>query len=119
LAFYFMDVGWYHRLLIGSVQHALKLEDELEGYIPGIGLSRRIAQQSPIPFRRLNGLLKRVGLRPQNAQPLMMHSTHKIHTFYGVIAVLLVLFAILVQLSVESSSGPISPMEAPPSPTGT
>jgi len=93
LLFYFMDAGWYHRLLVGSVAHAIELEKDLANYVPGIGLSQRIGKESPLKLG-----------------PVTLHSKHKIHLFYGVIAVVLIAFAVIVQFGgpkLSSTSGSV------------
>ena len=48
LAFYFMDRFWYHRLLLGAVDHALCLEKSR----PELGLSIAIGKRSPLKILR-------------------------------------------------------------------
>lgn len=47
-AFYFMDKYWYHKLLKGSVMHAVFIEKSLEEQYPAITLSSTIGKYSPI-----------------------------------------------------------------------
>jgi len=46
--FFVMDYYWYHRLLIGSVKHGTKIEDEWGAAIPALGLTKAISKSSPI-----------------------------------------------------------------------
>jgi hypothetical protein len=62
-AFYFMDRHWYHRLLMGSVFHTIKIEKAVG---PELQLGVAIGKESPIPV-----LGKKV------------HSTQKIDLFYA------------------------------------
>jgi hypothetical protein len=77
MAFWFMDRHWYHRLLLGSVRHGLKVEKSLEPLIPEIALSESIKKESPA-----NILGRRVA------------STQRLNLFYWVIAVVLAIGAI-------------------------
>lgn len=49
-AFYFVDMHWYHRLLIGSVKHGEALEVELRKHLPAAGLTHQISASSPSPL---------------------------------------------------------------------
>lgn len=44
MAFYFMDQVWYHRLLIGAVKHAERIETILSADFPGVGLTQTISE---------------------------------------------------------------------------
>jgi hypothetical protein len=44
--FFLMDRYWYHELLRGAVSHASSLEKQLNGFIPGIGLTNKISDAS-------------------------------------------------------------------------
>lgn len=72
--FYFVDVYWYHPLLLGAVKKGLALETEIASDLPNINLTDTIGKSSPknILFWK------------------DMHSTGKANLFYfGVLAVLL------------------------------
>ncbi|MFU0866140.1 hypothetical protein [Kluyvera ascorbata] len=74
LLFYFVDVYWYHPLLLGSVRKGLALEKEIASDLPNINLTETIGNSSPknILFWK------------------DMHSTGKANLFYfGVLFVLL------------------------------
>jgi phosphoglycolate phosphatase-like HAD superfamily hydrolase len=45
-SFFLMDRFWYHILLRGAVSHASSLENQLNGRIPGIGLTNKISDAS-------------------------------------------------------------------------
>jgi hypothetical protein len=83
--FYFVDQIWYHRLLIGAVRHGERLETLLGGLVEGFGLTQRISRESPYVFHLF-------GWHPP------LHSRHKMQVFYGVVALLLCLLAVLVQI---------------------
>lgn len=63
--FWFMDKHWYHRLLLGAVDEATRLERELSGYGIAIRLTETISKKSPfVLFKR------------------EVHSKEKIDVFY-------------------------------------
>lgn len=85
LAFSFVDLSWYHRLLKGSVNHGRDLEQELRNYLPVAGLTIAISAASPS--------------RPLPWSTKEMHSTWKLRLFYIVIAALLAVVAVVLQLN--------------------
>lgn len=81
LLFYFVDVYWYHPLLLGSVKKGLALEQEIALDFPNINLTETIGNSSPknILFWK------------------NMHSTGKANLFYfGVLFVLLAICFLLL-----------------------
>lgn len=101
LGFYFVDQVWYHRLLIGAVRHAERLEDLLESDVPAVGLTHSISEASP--YQVSLGFWR-------DGCAFTLHSAHKLRLFYGLVAVLLLVLAFGVQLSaspptVEGGSG--------------
>lgn len=100
-AFYQVDQIWYHRLLLGSVQHGETLEKLLADEVPGIGLAQRIREESPYKFERLG--VAGPHLRKRNAKrwdwtQTTIRSSDKLRRFYWTITLLLVVFAVGVQL---------------------
>lgn len=100
LTFYMVDQIWYHRLLMGAVIHGQQLENELRKVLPVAGLTHQISQSSPYSLKLSAG--KRVLWQHK------LHTKGKIFFFYWFNAGLLVVFAIIVQLTVQ-----------PPSPSST
>ena len=45
--FYFIDRYWYHRLLVGFVNHAVFIEEKYKESIPELSLSEAIGKASP------------------------------------------------------------------------
>ena len=100
--FYFIDRHWYHRLLVGSVQNAIKIEERLKDEVYGIELSTTIGRNSPLDVssRRSLGalLLWLIGIAfgsdrrvwSENA----IHSDAKISMFYKSIGFLFIVFLI-------------------------
>lgn len=83
LAFYFMDVLWYHRLLKGAVTHGLAVEARIRSLaIHGFELTTAIGNASPVQLGRR-----------------MLHSTDKAHLFYRFGAGVLVFIATALQLA--------------------
>jgi hypothetical protein len=87
LAFYFMDMHWYHRLLLGSVKHTVKIEKERAVTRPELGLSRAIGDESPWP---LWGLFK-------------IHSSEKITLFYAAGLAVLSILTLMVMIATPSA----------------
>lgn len=46
VAFGYMDIFWYHRLLIGAVKHGMEIEERNKKYYPDLGLALRITKES-------------------------------------------------------------------------
>ncbi|MHC4336874.1 MAG: HAD family hydrolase [Planctomycetota bacterium] len=67
-AFYFMDRHWYHRLLLGAVNHGRNIERRMVRYFPEVELTEAIGKASPmsLPFTTRK-----------------LHSTGKMNLFYG------------------------------------
>jgi FMN phosphatase YigB (HAD superfamily) len=78
-ACYFMDRWWYHRLLYGAVHHGLYIEERLRDALPETSLTEAIGNASPF----------RLGAH-------FVRSNEKIDWFYGVVALLLCLGAIIL-----------------------
>lgn len=89
LAFFFMDGGWYHRLLHGAVEHGRSLENYIvtNSEVP-VGLANTIKQHSPLDtwFGK-------------------MRSDHKIISFYTALFGVSLLFAIGLWVSAASARG--------------
>jgi hypothetical protein len=86
--FYFVDQIWYHRLLLGAVEHGEKLEKILfDAGIDGFGLSAAIRAASPYQVSILGWPVGRP-----------IHSPTKLRLFYLGVAGLLIAAIILSQL---------------------
>lgn len=70
--FWMMDALWYHRLLIGAVNHTRWIEKRFGKHFPELGLSEAIGKASPI-----------------NLRILKIRSTHKLWAFYALMFLLL------------------------------
>lgn len=101
LGFYFVDRYWYHPLLIGSVKHGEKLEEELRVYLPQAGLTKEITAASHIKPPR--GLGRIAGKNDDKT----LRSEEKLRIFYWIGAATMMLAAAFLQLAAFSSSSEI------------
>jgi len=107
--FYFMDRYWYHRLLVGSVRHAIEIEKKYKHSLPELSLSDAIGKESPYRPRGLVWLVaKLVVSHPAFKSDGLLHSDGKIELFYkSVMAALVVLAALLAITNGISGSGAV------------
>jgi hypothetical protein len=90
--FWFMDEAWYHRLLLGSVMHAIRIEEGVALTLPELGLSRMIGVYSPWKVPGLN---------------VAVHSTGKMRIFYWTsIGALLISGGVLWLVGPGGKAGP-------------
>lgn len=101
--FYFIDRHWYHRLLIGAVKNALEIEKQFADNIPGIGLSSKIGESSPLDisecslrnyFLFILGLL--FGADKRIWTERRIHSDAKIAIFYKSVAYLFLIISVII-----------------------
>src|SRR5208283_3868031 len=94
LTFYIMDRWWYHRLLLGAVEHGMFIENRWGRFIPEIRLTCAISKRSPVKISRL---------RP-------MHTNTKIDICYLLVLLLILLLAWGANHAVHPSAlSPVSP----------
>ena len=98
--FYFIDRYWYHRLLVGSVKHAIIIEKKYKEEIPELALSETIGMESPYePGCVVRCLAKVVLVRHEQFRETgKLHSVGKIEFFYKSVMAVLLLTALLVGL---------------------
>lgn len=97
LLFYFVDRYWFHRLLKGSVNHAIKIEDRYAKELPELGLSAEIGRESFfIPRGRLWFAAKMFVRHEKFVQKGQLHSDGKLEIFYKSVLLALFLTAILL-----------------------
>lgn len=95
--FYFIDRYWYHRLLVGSVKHAIKIERKYKDYIPELSLSDAIGEESPYAPLGIMKLLARLFVRDNRFHKTgKLHSDGKIELFYKSVMVVLALTMIML-----------------------
>ena len=99
--FYFIDRYWYHRLLVGSVNHAIEIEKKYSEELPELALSNAIGKESPYdPGCVVRCLAKVIFVRHEKFRKTgVLHSVGKIEFFYKSVMAVLLLAAILVGLS--------------------
>lgn len=106
--FYFMDRYWYHRLLVGAVQHAIFIETTHQTEMPELSLSASIGRASPIELNLwITRLIARVVVREDRFKKTgALHSDGKIELFYKPIAYLFVILfgvtALLVGVLIDN-----------------
>jgi len=98
--FYFIDRYWYHRLLVGSVKHAMMIEEKYSEDMPELSLSDAIGAVSPYepkwPVSWLAWLLVRHEKYRKEAK---LHSDGKIELFYKSVMLVLILTIVMLFLS--------------------
>lgn len=99
LAFFFMDRFWYHKLLLGAVYHAKDIESKYSDAFQELGLTTRIANESPIKIPCCG---------------LEMHSSAKFYVFYGLgAAVVLVLCCVILTLAPKAGGDATADADTP------
>jgi hypothetical protein len=97
--FYFIDRYWYHRLLVGSVKHALEIERRYKGEMPELSLSDAIGRESPYEPRGIVRLVARLLVsHPNFREGGKLHSDGKIELFYKSVILVLFLTTLLLAL---------------------
>lgn len=93
LGFWFMDAAWYHRLLRGSVAEGERLERRLTGLGVDVELGRMITHASH-DSTPTSALARRAWYRTL----IPRRASGKLHLFYGLISLVLLLTGILLIL---------------------
>src|SRR5262249_2097996 len=95
--FYFIDRFWYHRLLVGSVRHAIFIEKQYKIEMPELSLSDAIGAESPYrPRHVVRWLAKLVVNHEKFRETGMLHSDGKIELFYKSVGVLLIVTTVIL-----------------------
>lgn len=117
--FYFIDRYWYHRLLVGSVKHAIMIEKKYKEELPELSLSDTIGEESPYkPGCFVRCLARMFFVRHREFRETgKMHSVGKIEFFYKSVMAVLVLTAILVGLLGGVTARPAAPPQTSPLPS--
>jgi hypothetical protein len=97
MLFYFVDRYWYHRLLVGSVKEAMRLEAEISKISDvEIRLSRQISEESPVTLPRFAEAFASLFINEQRfKQDRKLHSDGKIEFFYKSIMIMFAVFGVL------------------------
>jgi hypothetical protein len=97
LLFYFIDRYWYHRLLVGSVNHAIAIEKKYKDDMPELSLSDAIGAVSPYkPGYIVNPLARLLVRHEKYRQTRQLHSDGKIELFYKSVILVLILTMIML-----------------------
>lgn len=84
LLFFFVDVYWYHPLLIGAVKQGINVEKEIEKELPNIiGLTKTIGNENPV----------KIELGKYKYQ---LHSKGKANIFYLGVFIILVFSSLIL-----------------------
>lgn len=95
--FYFIDRHWYHRLLLGSVKHAIIIENKYKNEMPELSLSEAIGAESPYkPRGAVRWLANLLVSHDKYRETGQLHSEGKIEFFYRFVALLLMLATIVL-----------------------
>jgi hypothetical protein len=97
MLFYFVDRYWYHRLLVGSVKEAMRLEEEISKISDvEIRLSRQISTDSPVSLPKYVELFASYFITEKRfCEDKKLHSDGKIEFFYKSIMIMFGVLGIL------------------------
>lgn len=119
LLFYFLDRYWYHRLLVGAVQHAIEIEKTHAVELPELSLSAAIGRESPLkPAGWRWWFVRPFVCHRKSVEGKQLHSDAKIELFYKTIMVLLFfvfVFLVMADGGSEVNSDRAAKMVQPPS----
>jgi hypothetical protein len=97
--FYFIDRYWFHRLLVGSVNHAITIENAYKAELPELSLSSAIGKESPYAPRGIVWLAAKLLVsHGKFAKDGKLHSDGKIELFYKSVMVALVCTSIAIAI---------------------
>ncbi|MDM3275879.1 hypothetical protein OGV80_14550 [Citrobacter sp. Ce119] len=89
LLFFFVDVYWYHPLLIGAVKKGMEIESHLDKELGNvIDLTHTIGRESPKEIK--------FSFRKKEIAKFKLHSNHKAKTFYLGVFFLLIASSIIL-----------------------
>jgi hypothetical protein len=97
MLFYFVDRYWYHRLLVGSVKEAMRLEAEISKISDvEIRLSRQISEESPVTLPKYVELFASCFITEKRfREDKELHSDGKIEFFYKSIMIMFGVLGVL------------------------
>ena len=83
MLFYFMDRYWFHRLLKGSVNHAIEIERKYRDQLPELSLSDQIGRESFFAPTGIVRLAAKIFVRHERfKKDGLLHSDGKLELFY-------------------------------------
>jgi hypothetical protein len=97
MLFYFIDRYWFHRLLKGSVNHAIAIEKKYRNQLPELALSDEIGKESFFTPKGILWLVAKILVRHDRFRERgQLHSDGKLEIFYKSMMVVLALTSILL-----------------------
>jgi hypothetical protein len=97
MLFYFMDRYWFHRLLKGSVNHAIEIEKKYRNQLPELSLSDQIGKESFFRPTGIMWLAAKMFVRHDRFRSSgLLHSDGKLELFYKSMIAALALTSILL-----------------------
>ena len=97
MLFYFVDRYWFHRLLKGAVNHAIKIEGQYGAQLPELALSAEIGKESFFVPQGILWLVAKVLVRHERFRERgQLHSDGKLEIFYKSVMVALLGTAVLI-----------------------
>lgn len=117
MLFYLIDRYWFHRLLKGSVNHAIQIEKKYRNAIPELSLSDEIGKESFfIPRGFLWAVAKCLVRHDRFREKGQLHSDGKLEIFYKSMMLVLfltsVLLACLGGITLDKKGPPIATKKA-------
>ena len=129
MLFYLIDRYWFHRLLKGSVNHAIAIEKKYRAQLPELSLSDEIGKESFFTPKGILWLVAKVLVRHDRFRERgQLHSDGKLEIFYKsmmvVLAVTSVLLAVLGGVTLDKKGDPsfakrerVTKQPSPPTPS--
>jgi hypothetical protein len=95
--FYLIDRYWYHRLLVGSVNHAIQIEQKYDAEMPELALCKAIGKESPYNPTGILWLTAKLLVRHDKFKEKgQLHSDGKIELFYKSVMVVLAFTTVIL-----------------------
>lgn len=99
MLFYLMDRYWFHRLLKGSVNHAIEIERKFKDQLPELGLSDQIGKESSFKPEGLTLYGAKLLVRHKGFKESgLLHSDGKLELFYKSMMLVLLITSILLAM---------------------
>lgn len=113
--FYFIDRYWYHRLLVGSVNHAVTIEKKFRDTIPELALSEAIGEVSPYePKWPISWWACLIVRHKKYRDTGKLHSDGKIELFYKSVMSVMVIAILVLSLTGGIGLGNIATKDESP-----
>jgi hypothetical protein len=111
MLFYLIDRYWFHRLLKGSVNHAIAIEKKYRDQLPELALSDEIGKESFFTPKGILWLVAKILVRHDRFRERgQLHSDGKLEIFYKsmmvVLALTSVMLAVLGGVTIDKKGDP-------------